>query len=164
MSTWKIQGFAYINLNFERRSKSKFMLRIRPHHLLCMRAYSGNGYSEDFKVKMENIIKEIKAYNQFLKVENIRQEIHEVELVFYTDSICEKCPNKLDENLCSSQYKVKLLDLKVARYFNLKEGFYNYSELEALVYDNMTEDIFDDICKECEWYGVTNCKDYIINK
>ena len=23
------------------------MIKIRPHHLLCMRAYIGNGYSED---------------------------------------------------------------------------------------------------------------------
>ena len=164
MNTWKTQGFAYINLNFERRTKSKYMLRIRPHHVLCMRAYSGNGYSEEFKVKMENIIKEIKAYNEFLQVENIKAEMNKIELVFYTDSICEKCPNKLDENLCSYQDKVKLLDLKVASHFNLKEGLYNYSELEALVYNNITEAIFDDICKECEWYRVTNCKDYIITK
>ena len=88
------------------------MLKIRPHHILCMRAYSGNGYSEEFKIKMEGIIKEIKAYNEFLQVDNLKEKIKEVELVFYTDSICEKCPNKLDENLCSSQEKVNLLDLK----------------------------------------------------
>ena len=29
------------------------MLKIRPHHILCMRAYSGNGYSEEFKIKIE---------------------------------------------------------------------------------------------------------------
>lgn len=164
MNIWKIQGFEYINLNFERRLKNKFMLRIRPHHILCMRAYSGNGYSEEFKAKMENIINEIKAYNKFLQVDNLKKEMNEVELVFHTDSICEECPNKLDENLCSSQDKVELLDLKVASHFNLKEGFYNYSELESLVYNNIKEIIFDDICKECEWYGVTNCKDYIIIK
>lgn len=137
------------------------MLKIRPHHILCMRAYSGNGYSEEFKVKMEGIIKEIKAYNEFLQVDNLKENIKEVELVFYTDSICEKCPNKLGENLCSSQEKVNLLDLKVVNHFKLKEGIYNYKVLEDLVYESINEDIFDDICKECEWYGITNCKDYI---
>ena len=137
------------------------MLKIRPHHILCMRAYSGNGYSEEFKIKMEGIIKEIKAYNEFLQVDNLKEEIKEVELVFYTDSICEKCPNKLDENLCSSQEKVNLLDLKVVNHFKLKEGIYNYKDLEDLVYDSINEDIFDDICKECEWYEITKCKDYI---
>lgn len=137
------------------------MLKIRPHHILCMRAYSGNGYSEEFKIKMEGIIKEIKAYNEFLQVDNLKEKTKEVELVFYTDSICEKCPNKLDENLCSSQEKVNLLDLKVVNHFKLKEGIYNYKDLEDLVYDSINEDIFDDICKECEWYEITNCKDYI---
>lgn len=137
------------------------MLKIRPHHILCMRAYSGNGYSEEFKIKMEGIIKEIQAYNEFLQVDNLKEEIKEVELVFYTDSICEKCPNKLGENLCSSQEKVNLLDFKVINHFNLKEGIYNYKDLEDLVYESINEDIFDDICKECEWYGITNCKDYI---
>ena len=137
------------------------MLKIRPHHILCMRAYSGNGYSEEFKIKIEGIIKEIQAYNEFLQVDNLKEEIKEVELVFYTDSICEKCPNKLGENLCSSQEKVNLLDFKVINHFNLKEGIYNYKDLEDLVYGSITECIFDDICKECEWYGIANCKDYI---
>ncbi len=137
------------------------MLKIRPHHILCMRAYSGNGYSEEFKIKIEGIIKEIQAYNEFLQVDNLKEEIKEVELVFYTDSICEKCPNKLGENLCSSQEKVNLLDFKVINHFNLKEGVYNYKDLEDLVYGSINECIFDDICKECEWYGITNCKDYI---
>lgn len=126
-----------------------------------MRAYSGNGYSEEFKIKIEGIIKEIQAYNEFLQVDNLKEEIKEVELVFYTDSICEKCPNKLGENLCSSQEKVNLLDFKVINHFNLKEGVYNYKDLEDLVYGSINECIFDDICKECEWYGITNCKDYI---
>ncbi|MCR1824416.1 MULTISPECIES: DUF1284 domain-containing protein [Terrisporobacter] len=137
------------------------MLKIRPHHILCMRAYSGNGYSEEFKIKIEGIIKEIQAYNEFLQVDNLKEEIKEVELVFYTDSICEKCPNKLGENLCSSQEKVNLLDFKVINHFNLKEGIYNYKDLEDLVYGSINECIFDDICKECEWYGIANCKDYI---
>mgnify|MGYP003276816966 FL=1 len=137
------------------------MLKIRPHHILCMRAYSGNGYSEEFKIKIEGIIKEIQAYNEFLQVDNLKEEIKEVELVFYTDSICEKCPNKLGQNLCSSQEKVNLLDFKVINHFNLKEGIYNYKDLEDLVYGSINECIFDDICKECEWYGIANCKDYI---
>ena len=137
------------------------MLKIRPHHILCMRAYSGYGYSEEFKLKIEGIIKESQAYNEFLQVDNLKEEIKEVELVFYTDSICEKCPNKLGENLCSSQEKVNLLDFKVINHFNLKEGIYNYKDLEDLVYGSINECIFDDICKECEWYGITNCKDYI---
>ena len=31
------------------------MFKIRPHHVLCMRAYTGSGYSEEFKI-MNNVI------------------------------------------------------------------------------------------------------------
>ena len=38
------------------------MIKIRPHHLLCMRAYIGNGYSEEFKIEMEKVINMLKAF------------------------------------------------------------------------------------------------------
>lgn len=83
-------------------------------------------------------------------------------MIFSTDSLCEKCPNKQGENICTSQEKVSLLDLKVIKYFNLKEGIFSYKDLENQVYYKINEEIFDDICKECEWYSVTNCKKYIL--
>ena len=126
-----------------------------------MRAYSGNGYNEEFKTTMEDIIVNINAYNKFLKVDDLKNDTKKVELVFSIDSICEKCPNKLGDNICLSQEKVNSIDIKVINYFNLKEDVYNYKDLENLVHNNINEEIFDDICKECEWYGVTNCKDYM---
>lgn len=138
------------------------MFKIRPHHLLCMRAYIGSGYSEEFKIRIEEVIKELKVTNEFLQVENINDERKEVAMIFSTDSLCEKCPNKQDENICTSQEKVSLLDLKVIKYFNLKEGIFSYKDLENQVYDNINEEVFDDICNECEWYSVTNCKEYIL--
>ena len=138
------------------------MFKIRPHHVLCMRAYTGSGYSEEFKIRIEKIIKELKVTNEFLQVENINDERKEVAMIFSTDSLCEKCPNKQGENICTSQEKVSLLDLKVIKYFNLKEGIFSYKDLENQVYDNINEEVFDDICKECEWYSVTNCKEYIL--
>lgn len=138
------------------------MLKIRPHHILCMRAYKGMGYSKEFSIKMESIIKEIGVYNKYLNNINLENKSKEVEIVFSTDNICEKCPSKLGENICSTQEKVELLDLKISQYFNIKRGVYKYTELEKLVYNNITEDIFDDICKNCSWYDVANCKSYIL--
>ena len=114
------------------------------------------------KIRIEKVIKELKVTNEFLQVENINDERKEVEMIFSTDSLCEKCPNKQGENICTSQEKVSLLDLKVIKYFNLKEGIFSYKDLENQVYDKINEEIFDDICKECEWYSVTNCKEYIL--
>lgn len=140
------------------------MLKIRPHHILCMRAYQGNGYSEEFNDNMKKVIKNIQAHNEFCKTENLvnLNEDNKVEVVFNLDNICSKCPNNIDNKLCSSQDKVNTLDLKVRKYFNIKEGIYNYKDLEDMVYNNITEEIFDDICKNCEWYNTTNCKDFIL--
>lgn len=137
------------------------MLKIRPHHILCIRAYKESGYSNEFLIKMEKVIKEINAYNKFLNIQS-KEKTKKVEIVYSTDSICESCPNKVDDNLCKSQEKVNLIDLKIINYFNIKEGIYNYNELENLVYNNINEEIFDDICKSCEWYSMTNCKKYIL--
>ncbi len=139
------------------------MINIRPHHILCMRAYIGNGYSEEFKSRMEDTIKQIKAYNEFLQVNNDKKELKEINLICSTDSLCEKCPNKLGQNICKYQEKVSLLDSKVVKYFNLHQGIHYYGDLEYKIYNNITEEIFDDICKECEWYKTINCKEYIIN-
>lgn len=140
------------------------MLNIRPHHLLCMRAYIGNGYSKEFSVEMERVIKELKVYNEFFKSDNLNNEIKEVNIVFSTDDLCDKCPNKVSKNKCSSEEKVKLIDEKVINYFDIEEGIQNYKELEDRVYNKMNEKIFEDICKECEWYSKTNCKKYIIKE
>ena len=114
------------------------MLKIRPYHILCMRAYQRSGYSNDFTQKMDNIIKEIKAYNKFLKTCNNNQNIN-VKIVYSTDSICESCPNKLGENNCETQYKVISIDSKMIKYFFIKEGIHNYKYLENLVYNNITQ-------------------------
>ena len=138
------------------------MIKIRPHHLLCMRAYIGNGYSEEFKIEMEKVIKELKVYNEFLKSDNLNNDIKKVNIVFNTDSLCEKCPNKLCENKCASQEKVSLIDEKMIKYFSIKEGIQNYIDLENQVYNKINEEIFDDICKECQWYNMIDCKKYIL--
>lgn len=137
------------------------MLKIRPHHILCMRAYQGNGYSEEFNDNMKKVIKSINAHNDFCETTNLK-EVDKVEITFNLDSICTKCPNNINNNLCSSQEKVNSLDLKVSKYFDIKKGIYNYKDLEDIVYSNITEEIFDDICSNCTWYNITNCKAFIL--
>lgn len=137
------------------------MLKIRPHHILCMRAYQGKGYSEEFNDNMKSVIKSINAYNYFCETTDLNKD-NKVEITFNIDSICNKCPNNIDNNLCSSQDKISALDLKVSKYFNIKEGIYSYKDLEEIIYNNITEEIFDDICQNCEWYKIANCKAFIL--
>lgn len=129
------------------------MLKIRPHHILCMKAYIGKGYSQNFNENMEKIINTLK--------ENVNQQ---VEVVFGLDDVCSKCPNNMGNGLCKSQDKVESIDLKVSKHFKIKKGKYMYKDLQYKVYSNINEDKFMDICKSCEWYYITNCKDLNFKK
>lgn len=127
------------------------MLKIRPHHFLCMKAFIGRGYSKDFTENMINTINILK--------ENENQKI---EVVVDLDKLCSKCPNNIKSKICNTNESVIQMDKKVMDYFNIKTGIYEYEEIINLIYNNINEDIIKDICGNCSWYKVTNCKDLIL--
>lgn len=127
------------------------MIKIRPHHILCMKAYVGKGYSEDFNINMKKIINELKDDSQ------------DIQIVFGLDDICSKCPYNLGNGLCKSQEKVEKIDSKIIDYFDIKEDKYIYKELKDKIYKKMNEDMFTDICSNCAWYTLTNCKELNLN-
>lgn len=129
------------------------IIKLRPHHMLCMKAYEGKGYSEEFNNNMEMTIKALsKNPNQKIKV------------VFSLDNICSKCPNNIEGKSCTSQAHIEELDRRVVDNFNINEGEYVYSEIAKEIYENMNEEKFDNICKDCGWYNITNCKKLICSK
>lgn len=127
------------------------MLKIRPHHFLCMKAFIGRGYSKDFTENMINTINILK--------ENKNQKI---EVVVDLDKLCSKCPNNIKNKICNTNESVIQMDKEVMDYFNIKTGIYEYEEIINLIYNNINEDIIKDICGNCSWYKVTNCKDLIL--
>lgn len=56
-------------------------MELRPHHLLCTRAFKGFGYSPEFVRNMYHVISDIKTSGK-------------VTLVKGCDSICAKCPKR----------------------------------------------------------------------
>ena len=127
------------------------MLKIRTHHFLCMKAFIGRGYVKDFTENMINTINNLK--------ENKNQKI---EVVVDLDKLCSKCPNNIKNKICKTNESVIQMDKKVMDYFNIKTGIYEYEEIINLIYNNINEDIIKDICENCSWYKVTNCKDLIL--
>ena len=127
------------------------MLEIRPHHFLCMKAFVGKGYSKEFVENMRTTIDILKNdKNQTIKI------------IYGVDNLCSKCPNNTDEKLCSTNEKVMIMDKKVMDYFNIDCGEYKYDEIMDLIYNNINEEILQDICGNCNWYNQTNCKDLIL--
>ena len=125
-------------------------MKLRPHHLMCIQSYVGKGYDEDFVKIMDKITYELRNNKECL-----------INIVFSTDDICVACPNMLDINLCKTNEKVNNIDSKVIKYFNLEEKEYIYKDIVNYIKNNITLEIMDDICKECEWYNISECRSII---
>ena len=76
---------------------------LRPHHLLCTQGYSGKGYDNDFVAHMTDVVHQLRDVPGTT-----------IRLTFSTDTLCSCCPNKLGEDLCDTQEKVKRYDAKTA--------------------------------------------------
>jgi hypothetical protein len=126
-------------------------MKLRPHHLLCTQGYSGKGYDNDFIANMTKITNRLRnEKNTF------------IEIVFFTDDICAKCPKRIGDDLCEENIKVKTLDKKVIDYFGIEEKYYIYQDIINEINTKMTLSIMDDICGNCTWYPVSACKRNIL--
>lgn len=123
---------------------------LRPHHLLCTQAYVGKGYSKEFIENMDRKVKILREEKNYV-----------IKLEKTLDSLCEFCPSNKGKN-CESEIKVNRMDEKVLSYFNLKEDFYCYSEVVKKVKREINKEIFEDICKECQWYQYNICEKLIL--
>ena len=128
-------------------------MKLRPHHLLCTQGYSGKGYSPEFVENMNAITTVLRA-----------DPSAAVDIVFCTDDICEKCPQKLGEDLCERNDKVKGFDQKVTDYFGIEEKRYIYREIVAQINRAMTSQMMDNICGGCSWYPISACRKKILGE
>lgn len=120
---------------------------LRPHHLLCTQGYSGKGYDAAFVAHMDMIVHRLRT-----------EEKTPIRLVFSTDELCSHCPNKLGEDCCSTNEKVKAFDAKTVECFHLEEKVYIYQDLVKEIQKNATPEMMDYICSQCEWAPISACK------
>ena len=130
------------------------MLRLRAHHLLCTRLYEGKGYSEDFVLNMNRVVRELDDPGQ------------EVQLLASPDDVCIACPNlgsagsrcTLDNDNASG------MDMKVCDALECRAGeIYTSRELLERLKNKMTPELFETVCGECSWHkkGVCTYEDMI---
>lgn len=120
------------------------IIRLRPHHALCIRHFTGHGYSPEFTENMTRLIARLNSGNHVM-----------VQIIMHRDSLCVACPHDHD-HLCATEEKVRAFDQATAAACGLRSGqWLSWQELCALVDKHIFEpQRFDAICSTCEWYSL----------
>lgn len=119
---------------------------IRPHHLLCLCFFEGNGYSPAFVENMTGILKRL-------------EQDAWIKLVPGEDIVCAACPHN-SHGVCLSQDKVSRYDKAVLTALHKMAGDEaDWKELQNIVFHNLIQSKrFLTICKNCEWIDICTQK------
>lgn len=135
------------------------ILTLRGHHLLCSRLFSGHGYSEDFALRMGEVVSRTGLKNY--KPPVTYEKAEKVRLICEHDYVCEKCPNLINEDanfFCNlGDDDVINKDRKTLEYAGLKENnIYTPEKLQEGV-EKITREQFTEICGTCRWFKAGYC-------
>lgn len=114
------------------------VIKLRPHHVLCISFFEGKGYSEEFVSHMTALIQAL-------------NDNTEIQLVNGTDQICKVCPNHNNLGGCSG--KATRYDQMVSKLCNLEANCsITWHELQSKVKSEITKTgRLAEICGDCEW-------------
>lgn len=135
-------------------------MRLRVHHLFCSALFVGKGYSEAFCRNMSGIVRNLWGENPQGKTLHSGQEENdgEVELVISPDVICKECPNLINGRCSLDDNNVVSKDEKLAERLGLEiNRSYPVTGLLRQTAENLTEEIFETSCHNCEWYLAGLC-------
>lgn len=121
-------------------------VRLRHHHLLCTRTFSGSGYDRRFVANMEKVVSMLRSPDGT----RIRLEIG-------CDDICSQCPNVV-RGLCKDHRSVMEKDRSTALFLGLpEEGTFEALSLLKMVEERLrTLHDIRLVCGECEWAELCN--------
>ena len=116
-------------------------MKLRPHHLLCLQKYTGNGYDAPFAANMEKLIERLKA-----------DPGQPIRLAEGRDDVCAACPHMVGGQ-CAFEEKVNRMDRGVLETCGFAYG--QADSWRALARSARKRvfqtDRFDQICGDCEW-------------
>ena len=120
-------------------SNSKRVVKLRPHHGMCLAYFVGEGYSEGFSAHMGRVLGSLEAETA-------------VELTMRADAVCAWCPND-HGGLCETAEKVRRYDRAVLERCGLEEGrILPFGVLTSLVQERiLAPGLRRDICGDCQW-------------
>ena len=120
------------------------MIKLRPHHLLCIEFFEGKGYDLKHIENMYHVINCLNEEDSFMLTESL-------------DDICSCCPNRIDDK-CKTQDKVLRYDKSMKDMLKLEyDREYSYKELKLKV-EEKTDYLLDNSCRDCQWAYICHNK------
>ena len=116
-------------------------IKLRGHHLLCLRGFRGYGYSEDFVSNMIRI-------NELRKSEDCT-----IILTDKSDDICSSCPN-LSNGICENEKQNKIIermDDEVLQKLDSKKEYGAIELFDEVPMKFNTLKSVENICFGCKW-------------
>ena len=120
-------------------------MKIRAHHLLCMKGFQGYGYNEDF---IKNMTKIVETLQNFPK--------DKIEIIAGSDVICACCPYDID-GICQesqgSNEKIRSIDVKVLKKLEIPAGsILEVEEIFNIINKKLKTHLdVEEICRDCKW-------------
>ena len=130
-------------------SEQRNLVRVRGHHLLCLLAYTGEGYSPEFQKQFVRMVDAYKDPETLL------------EVVDSPDDACTACPH-LAAAGCRSEMdgpeqEVARLDRQVLDALGLTPGNYLAGEVHRRLRSLGMDDL-KALCSACSWFERLDCQ------
>lgn len=126
------------------------LIKLRPHHLMCITFYKGKGYSQEFVDNMS-------------KIQSLLEDEHaQIILTQDCDDVCSHCPRNVNDT-CIDEIKSKAYDQKVIEYLGLTDYFLDPEPIPYSILGHLTNKHIlskghrEKICGDCQWSSI--CKD-----
>lgn len=127
--------------NFIDISAAAIHFLLRPHHLLCLQNYRGEGYSESFTGGMNMMVSQLRG-----------NPLTMIRITEGADMLCRNCPNRRRSE-CSS-CRPALFDRNVRNVFGIRYGdIVSWKEvLEKTA--PLTAGRIEELCPGCQWKNI----------
>jgi uncharacterized protein len=122
---------------------------LRPHHLLCLLSFSGEGYSREFEAEFARLAKLYARPGTLL------------EVVAGPDMACQTCPH-LANGVCTSpadgpDQRVQALDNAILALLGLTPGIHRAGAIHACIAACSKEQLAG-VCADCSWHPQADCQ------
>jgi hypothetical protein len=117
------------------------LIKLRGHHLICLRFFQGEGYSQDFIDNLKDLV--ARAENR-----------ETIEVVAGGDDVCRYCPSLVDDRCSHDDEEIKKLDGIALRKMGAAPGDQVYWEKLGARLDSALPGWLDAFCEGCYWEDV----------